>query len=154
MHTLGHAIRRGTVFFALLVASGAVAFAGATIMPNGDLRIPKKEVTTAVKFYQYKSGGVLMEVLALRAPDGSVRTAFNTCQVCYSSGRGYYTQKGDYLVCNNCGNRFLASQVELIKGGCNPVPITKDLKFEDANFITIPRAILDEAKPLFLKWKR
>jgi uncharacterized membrane protein len=123
-------------------------------MPNGDLRIPKNEVTAAVKFYQYKSGGVLMEVLALRAPDGSVRTAFNTCQVCYSSGRGWYTQNGDYLVCNNCGNRFLASQVELIKGGCNPVPITKDLKTEDANFITIPRALLDEAKPLFLKWKR
>ena len=37
-------------------------------------------------------------------------------------------QKGEYLVCNNCGNRFLATQVELIKGGCNPVPITRELK--------------------------
>jgi uncharacterized membrane protein len=123
-------------------------------MPNGDLRIPKKEVTATVSFYPYKAGGVLMEILALRAPDGSVRTAFNTCQVCYSSGRGWYTQKGDSLFCNNCGNRFLARQVELIKGGCNPVPITKELKTEDANFITIPKALLEEAKPLFLKWKR
>ncbi len=142
------------VLFALFIASGAVAFAGATMMPNGDLRIPKKEVTATVKFYPYKAGGVLMEVLALRAPDGTVRTAFNTCQVCYSSGRGWYTQKGEYLVCTNCGNRFLASQVELIKGGCNPVPITRDLKTEDANFITIPKALFEEAKPLFLKWKR
>jgi hypothetical protein len=151
---LRNAIRRGIVFFALFLASGAVSFAGATMTPNGDLKIPKKEVTATAKFYPYKAGGVLMEVLALRAPDGSVRTAFNTCQVCYSSGRGWYTQQGDSLVCNNCGNRFLTSQVELIKGGCNPVPITKDLKFEDANFITIPRALLEEAKPLFLKWKR
>jgi hypothetical protein len=151
---LSHAIRRMAVLFALFIASGAVAFAGATMMPNGDLRIPKKEVTATVKFYPYKAGGVLMEVLALRAPDGTVRTAFNTCQVCYSSGRGWYTQIGEYLVCNNCGNRFLGSQVELIKGGCNPVPITRDQKSEDANFITIPRALFEEAKPLFLKWKR
>ena len=51
-------------------------------------------------------------------------------------------------MCNNCGNRFLASQVELIKGGCNPVPITRDQKTEDANFITIPKALFEEAKPL------
>jgi hypothetical protein len=151
---LSYTIRRLAVSFALVIASGAAAFAGATIMPNGDLRIPKKEITAVAKFYPYKAGGVLMEVLALRARDGTVRTAFNTCQVCYSSGRGYYTQKGDYLVCNNCGNRFLASQVELITGGCNPVPITKELKTEDANFITIPKALFEEAKPLFLKWKK
>ncbi len=151
---MSNAIRRTSVIFALFLATGAAAFAGATVMPNGDLRIPKKEVTAAAIFYPYKAGGVLMEVLALRAPDGTVRTAFNTCQVCYSSGRGYYTQKGEYLVCNNCGNRFLARQVELIKGGCNPVPIVKDEKKEDADFITIPKAILEQAKPLFLKWKR
>jgi len=151
---VSHAIRRMAVIFTLFIGTGAVAFAGPTLMPNGDLRIPKKEVTAVAKFYPYTAGGVLMEVLALRAPDGTVRTAFNTCQVCYSSGRGYYTQKGDYLVCNNCGNRFPASQVELIKGGCNPVPIARDEKKEDADFITIPKAILDQAKPLFLRWKR
>jgi hypothetical protein len=148
-----HTIRRLVVSFALLIASAAAAFAGATVMPNGDLRIPKKEITAVAKFYPYKVGGVLMEVLALRAPDGTVRTAFNTCQICYSSGRGYYTQKGDYLVCNNCGNRFLASQVELT-GRRNPVPIARDEKKEDADFVTIPKAILEQAKPLFLKWKK
>ena len=102
---------------------------------------------------QYKLDGVLIEVLALRAPDGTVRTAFNTCQVCYSSGRGYYVQQGDVLVCQNCRNRFKASQVELIKGGCNPVPITADLKTEDANNITIAKSLFAEAKPLFLNWK-
>jgi uncharacterized membrane protein len=151
---LSNTISRLAAVFTLLLVSTAAAFAGATVMPNGDLRIPKKEVTAVAHFYPYTAGGVLMEVLALRAPDGTVRTAFNTCQVCYSSGRGYYTQKGDYLVCNNCGNRFLASQVELIKGGCNPVPIGKAEKKEDADFVTIPKAILDQAKPLFVKWKK
>ena len=128
-------------------------FARSRILPNGDLQIPKKEVTANAKFYSYKVDGVLIEVLALRAPDGTVRTAFNTCQVCYSSGRGYYVQQGDVLVCQNCRNRFKASQVELIKGGCNPVPITADLKTEDANTITIGKWLFAEAKPLFLRWK-
>jgi hypothetical protein len=130
------------------------AFAGGTITPTGDLKIPKKEVGAKARFYGYKVGNVQIEVLALRAPDGTVRTAFNTCQVCYDSGRGYYTQQGDFLVCNNCGNRFLARQVELIKGGCNPVPITRELKREDAEFIYIPKGIFEQARPLFLKWKR
>lgn len=142
------------VSVAVVLLLGAFnGFAGGKILPNGDLQIPKKEVTATAKFYQYKLDGVLMEVLALRAPDGTVRTAFNTCQVCYSSGRGYYVQQGDVLVCQNCGNRFKASQVEIIKGGCNPLPITSDLKAEDANTITIAKSLFAEAKSIFLKWK-
>ena len=147
-------IGRGLTFLVTLLLATGAAFAGATLTPSGDLKIPKKEISADAKFYQYKLNNVLMEVLALRAPDGTIRTAFNTCQVCYASGRGFYTQKGDYLVCNNCGNRFLASQVELIKGGCNPVGITKELKTEDADFIYIPKALFEEAKFLFLKWKK
>jgi uncharacterized membrane protein len=141
------------MFAGLLLATTA-SFAGATIMANGDLRIPKKEITAEAKFYQYKVDGVLIEVLALRAPDGTIRTALNTCQVCYASGRGYYTQKGDVLVCNNCGNRFRASQVELIKGGCNPVPITNEWKTQDEDYIYFPKTLFTEAKPLFLNWKK
>ena len=137
---------------ALLAAN--LAFAGGTITPAGELQIPKKEVTATAKFYGYKLGNVQLEVLALRAPDGTIRTAFNTCQVCFASGRGYYVQQGDVLVCQNCGNRFKASQVELIKGGCNPVPITKEYKTEGTELVVVSRAILDEARPIFVGWKR
>ena len=146
--------RRCIAVTAALVVGALAAFAGGNILPNGDLQIPKKEITSTAKFFPYKLDGVLMEVLAFKAPDGTIRTAFNTCQVCYSSGRGYYVQQGDVLVCQNCGNRFKASQVELIKGGCNPVPISKDLKTEDANTITIGKWLFAEAKPLFLSWKK
>ena len=146
-------ITKAIPLIAALFMAATAAFAGATVTPAGDLQIPKKEITANATFYQYKVGKVLIEVLALRAPDGTIRTAFNTCQVCYSSGRGYYKQVGDRLVCQNCGNRFLASQVEIIKGGCNPIPITKDLKTETADTITISKALLEEAAPLFLKWK-
>jgi Membrane iron-sulfur containing protein FtrD-like len=136
-----------------LLLSASAGFSEGRILPNGDMQIIKKEVTATAKFYQYKLDGVLMEVLALRAPDGTVRTAFNTCQVCYSSGRGYYVQQGDVLVCQNCRNRFKASQVEIRKGGCNPLAITADLKTEDTNTITIAKSLFAEAKPIFLKWK-
>ncbi len=138
----------------LLAAAAATAAANGKILPNGDLQIQKRDVNATAKFYQARVDGVLVEILALRAPDGTVRTALNTCQVCYSSGRGYYVQEGDVLVCQNCGNRFKASQVERIKGGCNPVPITAELKTENADTITISKAILEQARPFFLKWKK
>lgn len=40
-----------------------------------------------------------LEVVAIKASDGSIGTAFNTCQVWYDSGKGYYEQQGDLLVC-------------------------------------------------------
>ncbi len=144
------------IAFALsgLISVQASFAGGASLTPAGDLKISKAEITAKAKFYSFKSGKITMEVLALRAPDGTVRTAFNTCQVCYSSGRGYYVQEGDVLVCQNCGNRFKASQVELIKGGCNPVPITKDLKTEDANSIVISKDLMEKAAFLFANWKK
>jgi hypothetical protein len=144
----------GLLLAAALLLPGLPVFAGGKILPNGDLQIPKSEITSTAKFYQYTIDGVLIEILALRAPDGTVRTALNTCQVCYASGRGWYKQEGDVLVCQNCGNRFKASQVEIVKGGCNPVPITADLKTEDAKTITIGKWLFEQAKPLFLKWKK
>lgn len=121
---------------------------------NGDLRILKGEVTSKAKFYPYVADGVKMEIVAVKASDGTIRTAFNTCQVCFNSGRGYYIQEGDELVCQNCGNRFQIDKVEKIKNGCNPVPITKDLKTDDGKYITISKSLLVKAKGLFVNWKR
>jgi uncharacterized membrane protein len=120
---------------------------------SGNLVILKSEVSGTAKFYSYNVGNTKMEVLAVKAPDGTIRTAFNTCQVCYSSGRGYYKQEGDELVCQNCGNRFKTSQVEIIKGGCNPVPILKDNKTDDGTNITILNDYLVQNKDLFNNWK-
>ena len=82
---------------------------------TGDLKIPKSEVTKTAKFYPYKSGDTYMEVLAVKASDGTIRTAFNTCEVCYTSGKGYYKQEGAEWICQNCGNRFSIDQIEKIK---------------------------------------
>ncbi|MDR2078865.1 MAG: DUF2318 domain-containing protein [Treponema sp.] len=119
-----------------------------------DLVIQTAEVTENAVFYPVDIEGTRIEVLAVRAPDGTIRTAFNTCQVCYASGRGFYKQQGSVLVCQNCGNRFRMSQIEVRSGGCNPVPIFAANKKITDTTVTIPRDFLKEAKVIFARWRR
>ncbi len=119
-----------------------------------DLTIQKSEVTEKVKFYPYKADGIYMEVIAVKASDGTVRTALNTCQVCFDSGRGYYEQQGDKVVCQNCGNVFRIDDIEKIKNGCNPVPVMSENKTEDSEKIVISKAFLSDNSEYFKKWKK
>jgi hypothetical protein len=143
-----------------ILALLAVAFFGFSLLKvnaagnSSGLKIKKSDITSTAKFYPYKAGDTYMEVIAVKASDGTVRTAFNTCQVCFDSGRGYYTQQGDELVCNNCGNRFQIDQIEKVKLGCNPVPILKQNRQDDGKYITISKQFFDANKALFARWKR
>jgi uncharacterized membrane protein len=125
----------------------------AKVVKDSDIVIPVSKVSETATFYPAEIGGTKLEVLAVKAPDGTIRTAFNTCQVCYSSGKGYYIQDGDVLVCQNCGNRFSMDQVEQTRGGCNPVPITDEYKTVNNDNITISKDFLKEATVIFQNWK-
>lgn len=117
------------------------------------IEINKAEISSKSKFYSYESDGIKMEILAFKAKDGAIKTALNTCQVCYTSGKGYYVQEGDELVCQNCGNRFTANMVGISKGGCNPVPILDISKSDDGTKIIIDKNYLDKNKVYFSNWK-
>lgn len=127
---------------------------GENIAAGEDLIITKSEISETARFYPYQVGNTKMEVLAVKANDGTIRTALNTCQVCYDSGRGYYVQEGNELVCQNCGNRFQIEQVEVIKGGCNPVPVMKENKTEDDTQIVVSKDYLAASAELFSNWKK
>jgi uncharacterized membrane protein len=120
---------------------------------EGDLVIPLEGISATATFYPVEIDGTSLEVLAVQASDGSIRTAFNTCQVCYDSGRGYYEQQGGALVCQNCGNRFAIDQIEMRQNGCNPVPISAEYKIVTEASITISQAFLNEAKIIFSNWR-
>lgn len=126
----------------------------ADIPKDTDLKILKSDISEKAKFYPYKAGDTYMEVFAVKATDGSIRTALNTCQVCFNSGQGYYKQQGDKLVCQNCGNVFGVNDVEIVKGGCNPVPVLQENKTDDGEYITVKKEFLEASKDLFAKWKR
>jgi uncharacterized membrane protein len=134
--------------------AAAVGNATEGVVDGIDLKLTKADITEKANFYSYKEAGTYMEVIALKADDGTIRTALNTCQVCYDSGKGYYEQVGDTLVCQNCGNVFGINDVEVVKGGCNPVPILEENKTEDGEFITISGEFLASNKSYFERWKR
>lgn len=94
-----------------------------SIKKGGYLAIPIADLSQTASFYKADIDGTEIELVALKDSKGNLRTAFNACQVCYSSGRGYYRQEGEYLVCQNCGNSFTIDQVGIASGGCNPWPI-------------------------------
>jgi uncharacterized membrane protein len=153
--------RRGKALAVFMLLMSGLAF-GQTGRQNvvkppiadRDLVIPISEITENAIFYPVDIEGTRIEVLAVKAPDGSIRTAFNTCQVCYASGRGFYKQQGTVLVCQNCGHRFRRSQVEVRSGGCNPVPISAANKTVTGTTITISRELLKEARVIFSRWRR
>lgn len=99
-----------------------------SISQGENLLIPTSDVGETAQFYPVEIDGTKMEVLAIRDSAGTIRIAFNTCQSCYASGRGYYVAQGAELVCQNCGTRFTAEQVETEAGGCNPYPIFEESK--------------------------
>jgi len=89
---------------------------------DGEFTIPASGVTEKVKFYEYDYNGKTIKFFAVRANDGSIKTGFDACDVCYGSKKGY-RQEGDYLVCNNCGKRFAISGLGTENknpGGCWP----------------------------------
>jgi len=152
-------ISRTVVLLVLLVgiwggaAANAITLTGSNVK-NNSLQIPTEGISSQAKFFPFTVDGMAMEVFVVKASDGTYRTAFNTCQVCYNSGRGQYTQQGDVMVCGNCGNRFKVDQIEKQKNGCNPIPISLPYKTEKNGVITIGNEILEAAKPVFAKWKR
>lgn len=85
---------------------------------DGYLAIPIADLSQTASFYKADLDGTEVELVALKDSKGNLRTAFNACQVCYSSGRGYYVQDSDYLVCQNCGNSFTIDQVGIASGDC------------------------------------
>lgn len=127
---------------------------GQVIAAGESLVIPLSDISGTAAFYPVTVNGTQMEVLAIKAPDGTVRTAFNTCQMCYTSGAGYYVQEGNYLVCQNCGSHFTADQVEILTGGCNPWPISGENKTVTEDSILIPYDFLKESSAIFTNWKQ
>ena len=126
---------------------GAASEETADAAAGTDLVIPLAGITTDASFYAATVDGVDLEVIAVQAP------AFNTCQICYGSGRAYYVQDGNELVCQNCMNRFSMSDVEVVSGGCNPWPIFDQDKTVDETNITIPYTFLKQSVALFENWK-
>ena len=125
---------------AIAVVAGVLALSGmlvslsatqgaAAAKPAVEVIYPVKTFQNGdARFYSYPAGnGVTIKYFVLKSSDGVIRAAFDACDVCFAEGKGY-TQKGDFMVCNNCGRRFSSVRINEVQGGCNPAPLTREIK--------------------------
>ena len=139
----------------LLGDGKSVPQADTIILGSGDsIEIRADEISSRASYFDYDVDGTTVELFAVQASDGSIRLALNTCQVCNGSPYAYFVQEGDDFVCQNCMNRFASTDVGLVSGGCNPVPITRDVYTEQDGFITLPSSFLDQNAYRFENWKQ
>lgn len=101
----------------------AVAAAGA------DVRLDAAQFDDGqAKFFTYTNAAKqTLKFFVLKSADGVIRAAFDTCDVCYRARKGY-RQVGDTMVCNNCGQVFRSVDINVLHGGCNPVPLDRTVQ--------------------------
>jgi uncharacterized membrane protein len=116
----------GVISVALLVgAVGVFAFSFGKyekVKPsNGTVTLSVAKLADGkVHFYKFEDGGKEIKFFAVKAADGSIRTAFDACDSCYRSKKGY-EQQGDKVNCNNCNKKFAIDKLgPNATGGCNP----------------------------------
>lgn len=98
------------------------------------------------KFFTYKtSEGITIKYFVVKSSDGVIRAAFDACDVCWPEGKGY-TQKGDFMVCNNCGKQFKTTRVNEVSGGCNPGPLARKV---ENNQVVIKAEDIEKGKRYF-----
>jgi uncharacterized membrane protein len=96
------------------------------VVPGTDeVHIPISDVNDGkAHYYEYNTGGKTVDFFVLKSSDGVIRAAFDACDVCYAEKKGY-SQKGDVMECNNCGQQFASVKINEEKGGCNPAPLIR-----------------------------
>ena len=95
-------------------------------------------------FYEFKTdAGITIKYFILKSSDGVIRAAFDACEVCWAEGKGY-SQKGDFMICNNCKQRFASTRINEVKGGCNPHPLNRQIV--DGNVVLKIPDILEGAR--------
>lgn len=110
-----------------------------------EIKIPLSEISEKAEWKEYDSGGAKIKFFVVKANDGSIKTAFDACDVCYRNKRGYRQERND-MVCNNCGRRFAIISLGTENknpGGCWPGYLLN--KIEDNN-VVIKESDLEKGK--------
>lgn len=118
---------------------------------NNNIEMNVSDVTEKAKFYVYNIDGIDIEIFAVKASDGTIRTAFNTCQVCSPSPKAYFVQNGKDFICQNCMNAFPTDRIGIERGGCNPIPISFDERKDEGEKIILTKEFVEGYKENFDK---
>jgi copper ion binding protein len=115
----------------------------------GEIRIPLSDITGTAQWYTYESGGVVIQFFVVKAEDGSVKTAFDACDICYRSKKGY-SQDNLFMVCNNCGLTYAITSLGTMNknpGGCWPAYLPH---FSEGEDVIIKKEDLEKGRWMFV----
>lgn len=123
-----------------IITTSLLMFVVSTLSPAAKADSPNQIIHSEKIFadgkkhqFTYKTeDGIIIRYFILKSSDGVIRAAFDACDVCWLENKGY-SQKGDFVVCNNCGKRFPSTRINEVHGGCNPAPLRR--KVENGNVI-------------------
>lgn len=101
---------------------------------NGSVSIQLAKISDGkAHFYKFSDGNKEIAFFVVKAADGSIKTAFDACDACFRSKKGY-EQKKDKMNCNNCNQKFAINRLgPNASGGCNPGYLPHQLKGESIN---------------------
>jgi uncharacterized membrane protein len=134
--------RRGPSWNAVLIVAAslflgiAILFATRTVYGDrsavaaasgADLVVAEGTFTDGrARFYSYPTRvGQGIRFFVMKSADGVVRAAMDACTVCRQ--RLGYHQAADQMVCNKCGQAFASNRINEVTGGCNPIPLTREV---------------------------
>lgn len=90
---------------------------------SGKVSIPVADLNDSqAHFYSYKGQDGKIPFFVIKGKDGTLRAAFDACDVCYKEKKGY-EQKGEQMICKNCNMAFPVAKIGTVSGGCNPSPL-------------------------------
>ena len=92
------------------------------IKSAGDVvTIPVTKLTDGkAHFFKFEDSGKEINFFAVKAADGSYKIAFDACDSCFRSKKGY-EQQGEKMNCKNCNQKFAINRLgPNATGGCNP----------------------------------
>lgn len=117
-----------TVVAGTVLAAGVVSSFAFSLGKYEKVKVRGDVATIAVSklsdgkahFHRLNDGGKEITFFAVKAADGSFKTAFDACDSCFRSKKGY-EQQGDKMLCKNCNKKFAIDRLgPNATGGCNP----------------------------------
>ncbi|WP_022662950.1 DUF2318 domain-containing protein [Paucidesulfovibrio longus] len=101
---------------------------------NGVVTVPVEEVDDgSAHFFEFDANGRSVRFFVLKSSDGVIRAAFDACDVCFEARKGY-VQNGDFMICQNCGQKFHSARINEVRGGCNPAPLERTYDSNSVKF--------------------
>ncbi|MCL2840155.1 MAG: DUF2318 domain-containing protein [Defluviitaleaceae bacterium] len=140
---------------ALFIMSGCGSSADEppVVTAGGHLEIPTSEISETAAFFPVIVDDILMEVIAVQGSGDAIHVAFNTCENCHASGRGYYVQQGNVLICQQCNMQFYIDEIGLTSGGCQPISIITANRASFGDFVRVSYQTLSDNTHWFLRWR-